>query len=426
MSNIAVIGAQWGDEAKGKTIDVLAENADVVARYQGGTNAGHTVVIGNEKFVFHLIPSGILHKNTICVIGGGVIIDLEKLIAEIDGITERGANIDDNLLISDRAHLVMPYHILTERESELKKGKKIGTTLQGIGPTYSDKMNRQAGIRVTDLMDFDLFKDKLKFNLENKSKNLRLIKEELDYDRLIQKYEEYANRIESYVTDTSLFMHKAIESGKRILFEGAQGTLLDIDFGTYPYVTSSNPTIGGVFTGLGVGPKAVDKIVGVSKAYTTRVGKGPFPTELPKELSDHIQKKGNEFGATTGRPRRCGWLDIVGLKYAVRLNSFTDIALTKLDVLTGLEKIKICVAYKYDGERLENFPSSLGILEKCEPIYEELPGWKEKISSIQDYDELPANATKYVERVSELLDTKISIVSIGQQRSQIIFRYEIL
>lgn len=422
MANIAVIGAQWGDEAKGKIVDVLAENADVVARYQGGTNAGHTVVVGNEKFVFHLIPSGILHENTTCVIGNGVIINLEKLIDEIDEITKRGASIDDNLLISDRAHLVMPYHILAEKESELKRGKKIGTTLQGIGPTYSDKMNRQFGIRIADLMDFDLFKEKLDFNLKNKSQILKSISKEIDYNELVKKYKEYADEIRSYVTDTSLFMHNAIKSGKWILFEGAQGTLLDIDFGTYPYVTSSNPTIGGVFSGLGVGPNAVDKIIGVSKAYTTRVGKGPFPTELPEEFGKQIREKGNEFGATTGRPRRCGWLDIVGLKYAARLNSFTDIALTKLDVLDGLEEIKICVAYKYSGERIEDFPSSLGILEQCEPIYEELPGWKEKTSSIQDYKKLPVNAISYIERISELLDTEISIISTGPRRNQIILK----
>ena len=423
MANIAVIGAQWGDEAKGKIIDVLAENADVVARYQGGTNAGHTVVIKNEKFVLHLIPSGILRENITCVLGNGVIVDLEKLIAEIDELGKRGVNVDDNLLISARAHLVMPYHLLAEKESESKKGKQIGTTLQGIGPTYSDKMNRQFGIRIADLMDFDLFKEKLAFVLKNKSKILKSIDEELDYDELVKKYKDYANRIENYVTDTSLFMHKAVKSGKRILFEGAQGTLLDIDFGTYPYVTSSNTTIGGVCTGLGVGPKAIDKIIGVSKAYTTRVGKGPFPTELPEELGEHIREKGNEFGATTGRPRRCGWLDIVGLKYAIRLNSLTDIALTKLDVLDGLEKIKVCVAYQYSGDRLEDFPSNLRILEKCEPIYEELPGWKKEISSIQNYKDLPINAINYIEHISELLDTKVSIVSVGKRRDQIIFSF---
>lgn len=421
MPNIAVIGAQWGDEAKGKLIDVLAENADVVARYQGGTNAGHTVVVEDEKFVFHLVPVGILRENTTCIIGNGVIIDLEKLIDEIDELTERGISVDDNLLISDRTHLVMPYHILIEKESELKKGDKIGTTLQGIGPTYSDKMNRNTGIRVVDLMDFELFKEKLNFNLENKSRILDSIDKELDYDELIEKYREYAARIERYVTDTSLFMYKAIKSDKQILFEGAQGTLLDIDFGTYPYVTSSNPTIGGVFTGLGVGLKAVDRIIGVSKAYTTRVGKGPFPTEMSEKLCEQVRQKGNEFGATTGRPRRCGWIDIVGLKYAARINSFSDLALTKLDVLDGLEKIKICVAYKYNGNVLEDFPSSLRVLEKCEPIYEELPGWKKEISSIKDYRKLPENAIKYIERISELIDTKVKLVSVGPSRDQIIF-----
>lgn len=421
MANIVVIGAQWGDEAKGKIVDVLAENADVVARFQGGTNAGHTVFIKDEKFVFHLIPSGILHEGTTCVIGNGVIIDLGKLIDEIDEVTKRGVSVDDHLLISDRAHLVMPHHILAEKENESREGKEIGTTRQGIGPTYSDKMNRQFGIRVSDLMDFDLFKEKLDFNMKNKGKVLKSV-EELDYEELVDRYKGYADRIERYVTDTSLFMHNAVKSGKQILFEGAQGTLLDIDFGTYPYVTSSNTTIGGVFTGLGVGPKAVDKIIGVSKAYTTRVGAGPFPTEFSDELGEQIRQKGNEFGATTGRPRRCGWLDIVGLKYAVRLSSFTDIALTKLDVLDTLEKIRICVAYRYNGERVEDFPCNLRILEKCEPIYEQLPGWKEDISSIQSYKDLPKNTINYVEYISELLDTKISILSVGKRRDQIMFQ----
>jgi len=421
MDNIAVIGAQWGDEAKGKLVDVLSENADVVARFQGGTNAGHTVVIGDKKFVFHLIPSGILHENTTCVIGNGVIVNIEKLLDEIEMINKGGFNIDNNLLISERAHLVMPHHILAERESESGQGKKIGTTLQGIGPTYSDKMNRKFGIRIADLMDFSSFKEKLSFNLKNKGEILNSINEELDYNVLLEDYEEYANRIKKFVTDTSLFMHKALKSNKRILFEGAQGTLLDVDFGTYPYVTSSNTTIGGVFTGLGIGPNAVDKIIGVSKAYTTRVGEGPFPTEIQGELGEYVRKRGKEFGATTGRPRRCGWLDIVGLKYAVRVNSFDEIALTKLDVLDGLEKIKVCVAYRFNGKILEEFPSSLKILEQCEPIFEEFPGWEEGSSSVKDYKKLPVNAIKYIEYISEMLDTNISIISVGPRRSQIIF-----
>jgi len=418
MANTVVVGTQWGDEGKGKIIDFLSEDADIVARYQGGPNAGHSVVVGNEKFVMHLIPSGILHPDTLCIIGNGVVISLEKVIAEINELRARGVYIEENLLISDRTHLIMPYHPLVESAAETQGGsQKIGTTLRGVGPAYTDKMNRQAGIRVIDLFDFDLFEEKLDFNLQIKGENLRSIRE-LNKTDLLDKYKEYAQRIASHVKDTSLFLNNAIKAGKRILYEGAQGTMLDVDFGTYPFVTSSNTTVGGVCTGLGVSPNAIDEVIGVSKAYTTRVGKGPFPTELSGKLSERIRQIGAEYGATTGRPRRCGRLDIVVLRYAARINGLTGIALTKIDVLDDLDVIKICTGYKYKSDTLTEFPSNLKVLNECEPIYEEMPGWLTPTSSIKDYNLFPGNARKYIERISELLETKIAIVSVGARRDQ--------
>jgi len=418
MANTVVVGTQWGDEGKGKIIDFLSEDADIVARYQGGPNAGHSVVVGNEKFVMHLIPSGILHPDTLCIIGNGVVISLEKVIAEINELRARGVYIEENLLISDRTHLIMPYHPLVESAAETQGGsQKIGTTLRGVGPAYTDKMNRQAGIRVIDLFDFDLFEEKLDFNLQIKGENLRSIRE-LNKTDLLDKYKEYAQRIASHVKDTSLFLNNAIKAGKRILYEGAQGTMLDVDFGTYPFVTSSNTTVGGVCTGLGVSPNAIDEVIGVSKAYTTRVGKGPFPTELSGKLSERIRQIGAEYGATTGRPRRCGWLDIVVLRYAARINGLTGIALTKIDVLDDLDVIKICTGYKYKSDTLTEFPSNLKVLNECEPIYEEMPGWLTPTSSIKDYNLFPGNARKYIERIYELLETKIAIVSVGARRDQ--------
>jgi adenylosuccinate synthase len=418
MANTLVVGAQWGDEGKGKIVDFLSEKADVVARYQGGTNAGHTIVIGDKKFIMHLIPSGILHPNIQCIIGNGVVIPLESLIKEMDGLIERGIHIGENLLISDRAHLIMPYHPLMESVANSREGKKLGTTLRGIGPAYMDKMNRLAGIRIADLFDAELFEEKLDFNIQNKLQLVENLQSKIDKSTILKQYREYAQRIKPHVADTSSVLHNAIKNGKRILFEGAQGTLLDIDFGTYPFVTSSNTTVGGVCTGLGIGPKAIDEVMGIVKAYTTRVGEGPFPTELSNTLGEHLRQKGAEFGATTGRPRRCGWLDMVVLKYAARINGLTSIALTKLDVLDEMDTIKVCVAYKHKSDIITEFPSNLRILYECEPIYEDLPGWKTPISEAKNYDDLPIHAQKYIEFISEQLETKIAIISVGPARTQ--------
>jgi adenylosuccinate synthase len=418
MANTLVVGAQWGDEGKGKIVDFLSEKADVVARYQGGTNAGHTIVIGDKKFIMHLIPSGILHPNIQCIIGNGVVIPLESLIKEMDGLIERGIHIGENLLISDRAHLIMPYHPLMESVANSREGKKLGTTLRGIGPAYMDKMNRLAGIRIADFFDAELFKEKLDFNIQSKLQLVENLQSKIDKGTILKQYREYAQRIKPHVADTSSVLHNAIKNGKRILFEGAQGTLLDIDFGTYPFVTSSNTTVGGVCTGLGIGPKAIDEVMGIVKAYTTRVGEGPFPTELSNTLGEHLRQKGAEFGATTGRPRRCGWLDMVVLKYAARINGLTSIALTKLDVLDEMDTIKVCVAYKHKSDIITEFPSNLRILYECEPIYEDLPGWKTPISEAKNYDDLPIHAQKYIEFISEQLETKIAIISVGPARTQ--------
>ncbi len=418
MANIVVLGAQWGDEGKGTITDFLAEKADIVARYQGGDNAGHTVIVGQEKFIFHLLPSGILRSNVQCVIGNGVVINLEELFSEIDHFRERGVEIGDNLKISSRAHLILPYHQIVESWDELISGLKIGTTSRGIGPVYSDKMNRHAGIRVADLLEFDLFRKKLDFNLEAKDYVLSQIGGSIDKHALLEQYYAYAQRLAPHVIDTPEFLHDALKAGKQILFEGAQGTLLDIDFGTYPYVTSSNTTVGAVCTGLGVGPKAIDQVLGVAKAYVTRVGGGPFPTEMPPDLGEEIRRIGHEYGATTQRPRRCGWLNLVGLRYATQINGLTSIVLTKLDVLDHLDEIQVCVAYKRQGKTLTTFPSSLRVLEECEPVYETMPGWKQPITHVRQYGELPTNAKRYISYVAEFLDVPISIVSIGPEREQ--------
>ena len=426
MANTLVVGAQWGDEGKGKIVDFLSEKADIVARYQGGTNAGHTIVIEDEKFIMHLIPSGILHPNIQCIIGNGVVIPLESLIKEMDGLIERGIHIGENLLISDRAHLIMPYHPLMESVTDSREGRKLGTTLRGIGPAYMDKMNRLAGIRIADLFDTELFKEKLDFNIQSKLQLVENLPSKIDKSTILKQYREYAQRIKPHVADTSSVLHNAIKKGKRILFEGAQGTLLDIDFGTYPFVTSSNTTVGGVCTGLGIGPKAIDEVMGIVKAYTTRVGEGPFPTELSNTLGEHLRQKGVEFGATTGRPRRCGWLDMVVLKYAARINGLTSIALNKLDVLDEMDTIKVCVAYKHKSDIITEFPSNLRILYECEPIYEELPGWKTPISEAKNYDDLPIHAQEYVEFISEQLETEIAVISVGPGRNQTLVLNETL
>jgi adenylosuccinate synthase len=419
MSTVVIVGAQWGDEGKGKIVDVLTLKADLVARYQGGNNAGHTVVIDNEKYVLHLIPSGILHKGTKCAIGNGVVIDPLALLGEIDELRSRNIDIDNNLCISQNAHIIMPYHGAIEREQE--KSKKIGTTGRGIGPSYTDKIARN-GIRVIDLLRPDLFREKLRANLSVFNYLLvNLYKADpLSEDKIFDEYMGYAKQLGKFVTDVSLLINREIEAGKNILLEGAQGTLLDIDHGTYPYVTSSNTIAGGACTGAGIGPTKIDRILGIVKAYTTRVGEGPFPTELNDELGESIRQRGGEFGATTGRPRRCGWLDILGLRYSVSINGLTGIGLTKMDILDGLEKINLCVGYKYDGKVYDTFTTDLDVLKRCEPVYEEMPGWKESTVGIKELDRLPSNAKSYIKKIEYLLKTPIQIISTGPKRDEII------
>jgi adenylosuccinate synthase len=421
MANTVVVGAQWGDEGKGKVVDFLAKDADIIARYQGGDNAGHTVVVGKEKYVLHLVPSGILHPDKKCVIGNGVVLSPRTLFKEIDHLRQRGIHIGDNLAISDRTHLIMPYHLLMESIDEDKRGKnKIGTTKRGIGPAYMDKVGR-SGIRVGDLLNFEAFEEKLRFNLEEKAKILGKTQKWVEEARAetTEEYRDYAKRIEPFVTDTSLMLNEAMKSGKSVLFESAQGTLLDVDLGTYPFGTSSNPTAGGVCAGLGIGPTMIHKVIGVVKAYVTRVGAGPFPTELPPDMNEQIRQKGEEFGATTGRPRQCGWFDAVAARYAVRVNNFTSIAITKLDILDELESIKLCVGYRYNGKTITEFPSQIHILENCEPVYEPMEGWRTDTSELREYQDLPEKARKYIERISQLMETKVELVAVGPERDRI-------
>ena len=420
MANTVILGAQWGDESKGGTTDFLAEGADIVARYQGGDNAGHTIIIGEEKFVFHLIPSGLLHPDTVNVIGNGVVINLETLFDEIADLEACGIEIGDRLKISSRAHLILSYHRIVESWDDLGSSLKLGTTARGIGPTYSDKMNRHAGIRVADLLDFELFQKKLDFNLAAKGYALDQIGGEIDRHALLEQYYRYSEQLAPYVVDTPEFLNDALRAGKRILFEGAQGTMLDVDFGTYPYVTSSNTTVGAVCTGLGVGPQAIDRVLGVSKAYVTRVGGGPFPTEMPPELDEEIRNIGEEYGATTQRPRRCGWLDLVALRYAAQVNGFTGLVLTKFDVLDHLDELQVCVAYRRHGETVATYPSSLRALEECEAVYETLPGWKRSTADVRHYDDLPENAKRYASYIAEFLDVPVALISVGKERTQTI------
>jgi len=415
--NIVVVGAQWGDEGKGKIIDYLAKDSDIIVRYQGGNNAGHTVVIGKEEFVFHLIPSGILHKDKLCIIGNGVVINPSALLQEIDTLRKKGVYIDSNLIISEQAHVILPYHILLDELRERRR--KIGTTGRGIGPCYADKVGR-VGIRIIDLLDEEIFAQKLKLNLKEKNELFKKVYglKGFSFEKIFDEYRGYAKKIKKYVKNTTLILKEAIRKKKNILFEGAQGTLLDIDFGTYPYVTASNASVGGVCTGTGVSPKDIDKIIGVAKAYTTRVGEGPFPTEFEPQLMERVRLRGKEFGATTGRPRRCGWFDAVLVKYAILLNGMDELSITKLDVLDEMEKIKICVGYKYKGKIYREFPSNLRILYEGEPIYEEHKGWLQDTSRITSFKDLPPNAQRYLERLSKLLDIKVKLISVGSERSQ--------
>lgn len=421
MPTLVVVGMQWGDEGKGKIIDYLAKKADIIVRYQGGSNAGHTVIVNGEKYIFHLIPSGILYPDKKCVIGNGVVIDPQALIEEIEYLKNKGVSFNNNLFISENAHIIIPYHRILDEEREKMRTKKIGTTHRGIGPCYTDKVGR-VGIRVIDFLDRETFREKLKRNLEEKNFLFKYYykRPEVDIQEILRTYGNLRNKIKNFVTDTSKFLNESIKAGKYVLFEGAQGTHLDIDFGTYPFVTSSNPISGGACTGAGVGPNRIEKVLGVVKSYTTRVGVGPFPTEFPEKLQEKIRAKGNEFGATTGRPRRCGWFDAVLARRSIEINGIDGIAVTKLDVLDGEEKLKICVGYKYRGKKLDYFPTLLRIMEKVEPIYEELPGWKESTKDAKNFEDLPKNAQKYLKRLEELLGVPIFIISIGTERDKTI------
>ncbi|WP_027633336.1 adenylosuccinate synthase [Clostridium hydrogeniformans] len=421
MSAFIVVGAQWGDEGKGKMTDYLAEGADVVVRYQGGNNAGHTVEVGDKQYKLHLIPSGVLYENKLNVIGNGLVVDPKAFFTEIDYLKGLGVDITpDRLIVSDRAHLIMPYHRTLDALKEKARGKNdIGTTGKGIGPCYTDKYER-SGIRVCDLMHKEVFKEKLMENIEAKNKYITdvLNGEALSFDEIYNEYLGYAERLRPYVKDVSVRVYDEIKAGKKVLFEGAQGMLLDIDHGTYPYVTSSNTTSGGVCSGVGIGPNMITNAIGIAKAYTTRVGKGPFPTELNDETGEWIREKGHEYGVTTGRSRRCGWLDLVILKTTARVCGLTSFAVTKIDTLAGLEKIKVCVGYKFNGDVIDYFPASLEDLAKCEPVYEEFEGWGEEVADARSYDELPENAKKYLKRIEEFTGVKMAIVSVGPRRDQ--------
>ena len=419
MTSVVVVGTQWGDEGKGKITDFLSANAEVIARYQGGDNAGHTIVIDGKKFKLHLIPSGIFFPEKISVIGNGVVINPKSLVKELAYLHEEGVT-TDSLRISDRAHVILPYHIELDRLQEESKGdNKIGTTIKGIGPAYMDKAAR-VGIRIADLLDRDVFAERLRINLEEKNRQFTKLyeAEALSFDDIFEEYYEYGQQIKQYVTDTSVILNDALDNGKRVLFEGAQGVMLDIDQGTYPFVTSSNPVAGGVTIGSGVGPSKIDKVVGVCKAYTSRVGDGPFPTELFDEVGDRIREVGHEYGTTTGRPRRVGWFDSVVMRHSRRVSGITNLSLNSIDVLSGLDTVKICVAYDLDGERIDHYPASLEQLKRCKPIYEELPGWSEDITGVRHLDELPENARNYVRRVGELVGVRISTFSVGPDRDQ--------
>ena len=420
MSSVVVVGTQWGDEGKGKITDFLSEQAEYVARYQGGDNAGHTIQFGGETYKLHLIPSGIFSPEKLCIIGNGVVVNPKSLVTELAYLHERNIA-TDNLRISDRAHVILPYHIELDRLQEEAKGdNKIGTTIKGIGPAYMDKAAR-VGIRIADLLDREVFEERLRINLEDKNRQFTKLYDAnpMNFEEILEEYYEYGQQIKQYVCDTSVLLNEALDNGKRVLFEGAQGVMLDIDQGTYPFVTSSNPLAGGVTIGSGVGPSKVTKVVGVCKAYTSRVGDGPFPTELFDEIGSRIREVGREYGTTTGRPRRVGWFDSVVMRHSKRVSGITNLCLNSIDVLTGLETVKICVAYrKPNGEEIRHYPASLVELGQCEPVYEELPGWSEDITGCRTLEELPIEAQNYVRRVSELVGVKISTFSVGPDRNQ--------
>jgi adenylosuccinate synthase len=421
MANTILIGAQWGDEGKGKIIDVLTAKADVIVRSQGGNNAGHTIVHGGVTYILHLIPSGILRREKVCVIGNGVVVDPIALVAEIDHLRKVGVNIEKNLLVSDCAHLVMPYHRVLDEQREVRKGQtKIGTTKRGIGPAYADKAAR-TGLRVCDLMQPILFAKKLQAKIRENNNILQALgAKPINCREVAESYLAAGEKLRPYVTNTVVYLHNALGGGKEILFEGAQGTFLDIDHGTYPYVTSSNTTAGGACTGTGVPPHRMDRVVGVMKAYTTRVGEGPLPTE-DRSLSDKLHGLGREFGATTGRPRRCGWFDAVASHYANMINGIDELAVTNLDGLDEIDPIRICTAYRLNGKQIEVPPSDAGQLDNCEPVYEEMPGWKQITTSATKLSQLPVSARNYLKRIAQLTGSKLSIVSVGPTREQTIF-----
>jgi len=418
MGTVVIVGTQWGDEGKGKITDFLSQGAKVVSRYQGGDNAGHTIHVNGQVYKLRLIPSGVLYPHQLSVIGNGVVVNPKSLVGELARLAEQGVT-GENLRISDRAHVILPYHIKLDKLQEAAKGAdKIGTTNRGIGPAYMDKAAR-VGIRMADLLDKEIFEERLKANL--KAKNEEFVKvydsTPMAFDDIFEEYYNYGQQLKQYVCDTSIVLNDAIDKGEHVLFEGAQGIMLDIDQGTYPFVTSSNPA-GGVTVGAGVGASKIDRVVGVAKAYTSRVGDGPFPTELLDDTGDFIRNAGHEFGTVTGRPRRIGWFDAVVVRHSRRVAGITDLCLNSIDVLTGLDTVKICVAYERDGERIENYPASLKFLSECKPVYEELPGWKEDITHAKTLAELPENARHYVERITELLGVDLLTFSVGPDRDQ--------
>jgi len=419
MSSVVVVGTQWGDEGKGKITDFLSKKADIIARFAGGDNAGHTIKFGGETYKLHLIPSGIFYQDKISVMGNGLVINPKSLVTELKGLQERGID-TSNLRISNRAHIILPYHIHQDKAEEEARGdQKIGTTCKGIGPCYQDKVAR-IGIRVADLLDKEVFEQKLRANVELKNRLFEKFYEVegISFEEIFEEYYGYGQEIAQYVTDTSKILNDILDEGGRVLFEGAQGVMLDIDQGTYPFVTSSNPVAGGVAIGAGVGPSKVARVVGVSKAYTSRVGDGPFPTELFDEVGHRIREVGREYGTTTGRPRRVGWFDTVVVRHSRRVSGITDLALNSIDVLSGLETVKICTAYEYNGEIITEYPANLHIIEQCKPVYEELPGWSEDITNVRSLDELPENARRYVERIVELTGIQLMTFSVGPAREQ--------
>mgnify|MGYP000344965058 FL=1 len=420
MSISIVVGSQWGDEGKGKIVDILSEKFEIVARYQGGANAGHTVQIGDKQYILHLIPSGILRENVICVIGNGVVIDPKALLDEIDLLEKSGISINGRLFISQNAHLIMPYHKLLDSINE-STSSKIGTTGRGIGPCYIDKYARK-GIRIVDLLDKTVLEEKIKANIEEKNNILKKVynHQELNVDEIIKEYLEFDKKIDKYITDVPTYLNNAANEGKSILLEGAQGTLLDIDHGTYPFVTSSNPTSGGACTGTGIPPTKISSVIGIVKAYTTRVGLGPFPTELFGDEGNKLREVGVEFGATTGRPRRCGWFDAFLVNYSRMINGIERVAITKLDVLSYLDEIKVCVAYEINGKILKSYPTDVNQMMQVKPVYEKLPGWKCDISNVKYYDDLPSEAKNYLSFISQQGGFEISLISVGPKRQQTI------